>query len=103
MRISDWSSDVCSSDLCPSANASGRRRRSSAAPAGGCRDGWSTRAAATDSSRQALEAGHVDRAGHALLAVALLALDLFQQQALFLLVERVEHLLANVEDRKRVV
>src|SRR3546814_17413359 len=46
MRISDWSSDVCSSDL-------------------------------------------------------LLALDLFQQQALFLLVERVEHLLANVDAEQR--
>src|SRR3546814_4946702 len=50
---------------------------------------------------KALEAGHVDRAGHALLAVALLALDLFQQQALFLLVERVEHLLADVDAEQR--
>ena len=44
---------------------------------------------------QALEAGDVER------ALEFLARDLFQQQALFFFVQRIEHLLAHVDAEQR--
>src|SRR3546814_4830870 len=44
MRISDWSSDVCSSDLCGSSGRSGRTTSADGAGAGSVQDGWRGRA-----------------------------------------------------------
>src|SRR3546814_10056022 len=110
MRIIDWSSDVCCSDLglawldlkprqvaffldprlavpgtLPRQQHVHQRTRLVGVvdrqlhqPAGVGMDGRLAQLRRIHLAK-ALEAGHVDRAGHALLAVALLALDLFQR------------------------